>query len=353
MTMLLAIDIGSTTTRIAVSLERERIIRGVLRHESLPGKTPMHELPARKQAIVDFLANNEVNTEEVDLIVSRGGLLKPGPSGIYRVNEIMCSDLENGRFGSHASALGPLIAFEMARTIGIDAVIVDPPSTDEFSDLARMSGMPDIPRRSAFHALNQKAAARRACREMGMAYEDAHLIVAHMGGGITVGAHVLGSVVDATHGLAEGPFTPERAGSLPTLGLIEHVIESGLTVEEVRALLVGGSGMYSYLGTRDARAVENRIRNGDEQARAVYQAMAYQVAKEIGAMTAVLTRHPDAIILTGGLAESEMFTGWICEMVGFLGEIKIYPGEDEIEALIEAGFLVLDSPELIKEYPPS
>ncbi|MDT8273599.1 MAG: butyrate kinase, partial [Desulfomonilia bacterium] len=345
--------IGSTTTRIAVFRGKEELFRETLEHESQRGSRILEERTLRRQNIEDVLSSYEVSLERLDLFVSRGGLLRPVPSGIYRVNDAMCDDLVSGRFGEHASALGPLIAFELARKLGRDAITVDPPSTDEFSALARVSGLPDIPRTSAFHALNQKACARRVCREMGRAYEESCLVVAHMGGGTTVGAHLQGKVVDATHGLSEGPFTPERAGEMPTLQLIDYVLDRGFTREQARNLLVGGSGLIAHLGTGDAREVERRIASGDEKAWVIYRAMAYQVGKQIGAMAAVLGKNPDRIVLTGGLAVSEMFTTWICEMVGFLGRVRIYPGENEIEALMEAALTALEFPSQIREYPPA
>lgn len=231
------------------------------------------------------------------------------------------------------------------------AIVIDPPSTDEFQPLARFSGFPEIERKSAFHALNQKMAARRLAGELGKKYEDMNLVVAHLGGGITVGAHRKGRVVDSTDGLREGPFTPERAGSLPTTDLVEMAFSGDFDKKQILSRLVGRGGLFAYLGTNDVEKVQEMIRSGDEKAKLVYEAMVYQVAKEIGAMSVVLKGEIDGIILTGGLANSTMMTGMIREWVGFIAPVFIYPGEDEISALAEGGLRVLRKEEVLRKYP--
>jgi len=349
---ILAIDIGSTTTRVGChrkngELVRETIPRAVGEYRGLE-----HEYELRSKDLLFFIERSTINLGSLDLIVSRGGLGKPCPSGVYRINDAMQEDLMTCRYGEHVSAVGPAIALGMARTHGKEAVVVDPPSTDEFQELARFSGIPDIMRKSAFHALNQKSIARKACRQLGKDYFKARLIVAHMGGGITIGSHCNGRVIDATHGLSEGPFTPERAGSLPTMDLLDLVLTKGCIPQKFRATLVRESGLKAYLGTGDAREIEERIRNTDTRARLVYEAMVYQMAKDIASMAAVLSGKVDAIVLTGGLAHSELLVSLICERVSFIAPVMVFPGEDEIAALIEGGIRALSGDEPILDYPP-
>jgi len=230
------------------------------------------------------------------------------------------------------------------------AIVIDPPSTDEFEPPARISGIPEIERKSAFHALNQKIAARRFAREAGKTYEELNLIVAHLGGGITIGAHRKGRVIDCTHGLGEGPFTPERAGSLPTTDLLDMAFSGTRDKKQIMSRLVGQGGLFAYLGTTDAQKVEDLVKAGDEKAARVYEAMAYQIAKDIGAMGTVLKGEIDGIVLTGGVAHSEMLTGWIMKRVRFIAPVFVFPGEDEMSALAEGGLRVLKGEEDVKPY---
>jgi len=260
----------------------------------------------------------------------------------------MCNDMMSPEYGIHASSLGPVIALELSKEYGIGVVTLDTPATDEFHALARFSGIRGIERKSVFHALSQKAAARRAAEEIGRKYEDVNFIVAHLGGGISVGAHLRGKVVDCTHALYEGPFTPERAGGLPTGAVLELACpEKDKT--QVHRRLVGDGGLYSYLGTKEAREVEKRIAAGDTEAELVYRAMAYQLAKEIGAMASVLNGEVSAVVLTGGLSRSELLTGWLQERVSFVAPVYIFP-ENEMLALAEGGCRVLAGEETVKEY---
>ena len=296
------------------------------------------------------MEKNDLSLPAIDLLISRGGLGKPGPAGVYAIDENMCRDLLTGIYGKHPSALGPAMMLHLAGKYGKRAIVVDPPSTDEFNPMARISGLPEIERRSAFHALNQKAAARRMACAIGRSYEDLHLVVAHLGGGITIGAHRKGRVVDCTHGLTEGPLTPERAGSLPTQDLIDLAFAGTMDSKRLQVRLVGRGGLAAYLGTTDAKQVEAMIRAGDEKAGLVYQAMAYQIAKDIGAMRVALKGPADGIVLTGGLAHSEMLTGWIREWVDGLAPVFVYPGEDEMHALAMNGLMILNGEAKILEY---
>jgi butyrate kinase len=350
---IFVINLGSTSTRVSLFKMMNVIAGKTIEYDSAvlaEYKNLKDQLPVREADILEFISNNNINMREVDIIISRGGLGKPGPAGAYEINETMCDDLITGKYGKHPSALGPAMAFDMSKKYGIRAIVVDMPGTDEFQPLARISGLPDIERTSGFHALNQKAAARRAASEIGKSYKDCNFVVAHLGGGITIGAHRSGQVIDCTHGLNEGPFTPGRAGSLPTMSLVDLVLSGKYSKEEIKTMLVGRGGLSAYLGTGDALKVEEMINGGDGNAKLIYQAMAYQIARDIGAMSVVLKGHIDRIVLTGGLAHSEMLTGWIEEWTRFIASLFIYPGEDEMKAMAEGALRVLQGEEQVNEY---
>ncbi|HUH65082.1 MAG TPA: butyrate kinase [Syntrophales bacterium] len=350
---LLVINVGSTSTKVGWFSGLDHSVLETIRYggEALaPFKTLAEQLPLREKDILNFLSKNGVRLEEIDMIISRGGLGKPAPAGAYRVDEKMCTDLLEGKYGKHPSALGPAIALHMAKTHGMPAIVIDPPSTDEFQPIARISGIPEIERKSAFHALNQKIAARRLAREIGKRYDELNLVVAHLGGGATIGAHLKGKVIDCTHGLGEGPFTPERAGSLPTMELLELAFSGKMDKKEMQARLVGKGGLSAYIGTTDAEKVLAMIEGGDDRAKLILEAMAYQIAKEIGAMCVVLKGKVDGIVLTGGLAHAHTLTHWIKEWVAFLAPVYIYPGEDEMTALAEGGMRVLEKEEEVRSY---
>jgi len=281
-----------------------------------------------------------------------GGLSRPGPAGAYAVDERLCDDLMQGRYGKHPSALGPPMALDLAKKYAVPAVVIDPPSTDEFHAMDRLSRLPEVQRKSVLHALSQKAAPRKAARKMNQLYEDLNLVVAHLGGGITIGAHLKGRVVDCTHGLSEGPFTPEMAGTLPTQGLLEVVASGRFSPQEFQRRLVGQGGLVGYLGTTNAAEVEEAFRKGDAKAELIYQAMAYQIAKDIGAMATVLKGKVDAIVLTGGLAHSEMLTGWVSQRTEFIAPVVIFPGEDEMQAMAEGSLRILHGEETPRNYEP-
>jgi len=341
---IFAINVGSTSTKVAFSEDAKAVAQKTIAYSSqeLAVYAELRDqLPRRRQDVMAFMEKNGIALDQLDIIISRGGLGKPGPAGAYIIDEALCEDLLAGRYGKHPSALGPAIALDMAKPSGIRAIIVDPPSTDEFEPLARVSGLPDIERKSAFHALNQKAAARKTAEKMGKSYETVNLVVAHLGGGITIGAHRQGRVIDCTHGLSEGPFTPERSGSLPTLELVELAQTAKYTPKDLQRKLVGQGGLAAYLGTTDAIAIESAIDKGDEKSMFIYQAMAYQIAKDIGAMAAVLSGQVDGIVLTGGLAHSKRLVGWITKRTQFIANIFLHPGEDEMAALAEGALRVL------------
>lgn len=263
----------------------------------------------------------------------------------------MLEDLKEGVMGQHASNLGGIIASEIANEIGVNAFIVDPVVVDELQEVARISGLKEIKRKSIFHALNQMAVSRRYAKSISVAYKDLNLIVAHLGGGISVGAHEKGRVIDVNNALdGEGPFSPERTGSLPVGDLVKLCYSGKYNHNELKKMIKGNGGIVSYLNTSDARVVQDMIKNGDRYAELIYYSMAYQIAKEIGAQATVLKGEVDAIILTGGIAHDKMFTAWISDMVSFLSKVIIYPGEEELTALAEAGFRILRGEEHPKIY---
>jgi len=351
---LLVINVGSTSTKVAYfrDTEPETLENIRYRSEDLADYASLAEqLPLREMDVMKFLKKNMISLAEIDMVVSRGGLGKPGLAGAYQIDEIMCADLLAGKYGKHPSALGPAMALSFSKQFGMPAIVIDPPSTDEFEPLARISGLPEVERKSAFHALNQKIAARRFALSIEKKCEEINVAVAHLGGGITIGGHRRGQVIDCTHGLAEGPLTPERAGALPTMDLLDLAFSGKFDKKQLQGRLVGQGGLEAYLGTTDAQKVEEMIiTGGNEKARLVYEAMAYQIAKDIGAMCVVLKGEMDGIILTGGLAHSERLTGLIEERVRFLAPVSVYPGEDEMAALAAGGLRVLEGEETIKKY---
>ncbi|MGV8057946.1 MAG: butyrate kinase [Smithellaceae bacterium] len=350
---LLVINLGSTSTKVACFNGREPAALETIRYssEDLAACVSLEEqLPLREGDVIKFLKKNGIRLEDMDMIVSRGGPGKPQPAGAYKVDDTMCRDLLEGTYGKHPSALGPPMALDFSRKFGMPAIIVDPPSTDEFEPLARISGIPEIERRSGFHALNQKAAARRYAAEQGKSYNHINVVVAHLGGGISIGAHRQGRVIDCTHGMSEGPFTPERAGALPTVELLDLAFSGKLDRASIQRRVMGQGGLAAYLGTTDARQVEDMICAGDEKAKQAFEAMAYQIAKDIGAMCTVLKGDVDGIVLTGGLAYSQRLTELVGERVRFLAPVVVYPGEDEMSALAEGGLRVLDGQEEVKKY---
>ncbi|MBW1980262.1 MAG: butyrate kinase [Deltaproteobacteria bacterium] len=353
---ILLLNIGSTSTKLAFFDKDHLKIQETIAHtpQQLGSLSHyMEQLVLRKECIEKFLLKNRVLFDHLDLVVSRGGLTAPVSSGVYLIDVRMCEDLRSGKYGRHPTNLGPLIAYDLAKQAGTRAVIVDSPSTDEYHPLARISGIPEIERKSAFHALNQKAAARKAADEIGIPYEESNMVVAHLGGGISIGAHQNGRVIDSTIGLGEGPMTPERAGSLPTLELLRLLETEKFNLTELRRRLTSAGGLLGYLGTNDLSKIEEMISQGDERAQLLLRAVAYQVAKDVGGMSTVLDGDVDAVVLTGGLANSRMLVEWISGRVEFIAPVKVYPGENEMLALAEGALRVLSGAEAIKRYHPA
>ncbi|ACB85254.1 butyrate kinase [Natranaerobius thermophilus] len=351
---LLVINPGSTSTKIAVYEGESPLIEKKLEHspeELNKFQDIIDQYDFRKDSILNFLDEQGMNFNKLDAVVARGGLLKPISGGTFKVNDLMVEHLRQGYQGEHASNLGGIIAKEISNQLDIPAYIVDPVVVDELQDIARISGFEPIERKSIFHALNHKAVARKAAAQLGKKYEEANLVVVHLGGGISVGAHNCGDVIDVNNALdGEGPFSPERSGGLPNGDLVRYIDEHNLTWKELKRQLVGNGGLVSYLDTNDGKKVQEMIQSGDEKAEKVYEAMIYQIAKEIGSCAVVLKGELDAIVLTGGLAHDEYLVSRMKEYIKFLGEILVFPGEDEMQSLAEGGLRVLRNEETPKDY---
>ncbi|KIL49030.1 butyrate kinase [Jeotgalibacillus alimentarius] len=351
---ILVINPGSTSTKIGIFDNETAILEKTIRHETAEidqFEKIIDQYQFRKRTILEALDEEGMNVSKLDAVCGRGGLLRPIEGGTYSVNDAMLKDLRQGYSGQHASNLGGIIAFEIAGGLNIPSFIVDPVVVDELSDTARVSGFSLIERKSIFHALNQKAVARRVAKEIDKPYSESTFIVTHMGGGITVGIHQNGRVIDVNNGLhGDGPFSPERAGTVPAGDLVELCFSGNYYREEIMKMLVGQGGLVGYLGTNDAVKVEQMIQNGDAKAKQVYDAMAYQVAKEIGAAAAAVSGKADAIILTGGLAYGKEFVELISNRVDWIADVIVQPGENELQALAEGALRVLRNEESAKIY---
>jgi len=335
---ILVLNPGSTSTKIAVFQNNRPVFQKSIKHsvgDLKPFKRVTDQYEFRKDIILSELIEAGIDINKISIVVGRGGLVKPIESGVYEVNQTMINDLRSPMAVEHASNLGALIAFDLASKInGARAFIADPIVVDEFCDLARFAGHPNFQRVSIFHALNQKAVARTYANSIGKKYSDLNLIVAHLGGGISVGAHEKGRVVDVNQALdGDGPFSPERSGTLPVGQLISMCFSKKYTEDEIRKMVVGHGGLVAYLGTSEANIIEDRIHKGDVNAKLVYEAMAYQVAKEIGACAVVMKGRVDAILITGGIAFNELFIQLLTYRIAWISQIRVFPGEDEMRAL--------------------
>lgn len=352
---VLIINPGSTSTKIALFKDDKEVFNRSLKHsiEQLEQFDDIWEqYDFRKEAILSELEREQVSLKELDAICCRGGNVKPIPGGIYLVNEAMLQDLKGGQYGQHPCDVGNVIAYDLGRELNIPVVTVDPPVSDELEPLARYSGHRLIPRVSSFHALNQKATARKLAADLGKSYDQLNLIIVHLGGGISVGAHRRGKVIDVNNALyGDGPFSPERTGSLPVGALVELCFSGRYTKADVMKMINGAGGLMSYLGTKLGLEVEERIGQGDRLAQEVFEAMAYQTAKEIGAQAAVLEGKVDAIGLTGSLAYSDRFVAYIKSRVSFIAPVYLYPGENEMQALADGALRFLRGEEEAKNIP--
>ena len=345
---ILAINPGSTSTKVAIFLEEESILKKNIFHtaeELSPFKRIIEQHEFREKMIFQFLKENSFDTHLLAAVVGRGGLLTPMKSGTYRVSDAMIEYLKHTQL-EHASNLGAILAHDIARTVGIEAYIVDPVVVDEMEDIARITGFPEIQRISIFHALNQKAAARQAAKKLQKKYEECHLIVAHLGGGISIGAHRRGAVVDVNNALnGDGPFAPERAGSLPSWSLVELALSGKYDQQTLKKKITGQGGIVAHLHTNDMRRVEELVKDGDRRAELIYRSMAYNIAKEIASLAPVLEGRIDAIVITGGIAFDNDFVDLIRRRIDFLAPLIILPGEDEMAALTQGALRVLQGEE--------
>jgi butyrate kinase len=350
---ILAINPGSTSTKIA-SYENETCIwkQEVYHSASEIGIFARvgDQYEYRIALVLKTLEEKGTTLEELDAIVGRGGLLKPLIGGTYLVDEFLVSILLNAPEGEHASNLGGIMAYYLGQRIQVPAYIVDPVSVDEMEPVARLSGLPELPRISQSHALNMKAVARKVALQMGKVYQDVNLIVAHLGGGISVAPHCKGKMIDVNNANNEGPFSVERCGTLPATQLIKLCYSGIYSEKEMLTKILKEGGMYAYLGTKDGREAEKRMFNGDQTAKLVLEGFCYQVAKEIGAMAAVLSGEVDRIILTGGLAYSEFITCEIIRRVSFIAQVTVSPGEEEMTALALGALRVLSGEEKALTY---
>ncbi|MBB3697319.1 butyrate kinase [Flammeovirga yaeyamensis] len=353
MQYILAINPGSTSTKVALYQGEEEYKVKTLRHsieELQQFQTEEEQLKFRKEKVVEFLKEEKIDISSLAIVMARGGLSKPIESGVYLVDENLLHDLkETPR--KHASNWAAKIAFDIASEAKVNAYIADPVVVDELSDIARMSGHPKFPRVSVFHALNQKAVGRTYAEKLGKKYEDLNLIITHMGGGVSVGAHLKGKVVDVNQALdGDGPFSPERSGSLPVGDIIRAAFSGAYTQQEMISMVVGKGGMSAYLNTIDAKAVEEAAQAGSEAELKVMEAMIYQIAKSINSMVVPLQNKVDAVILTGGMAYGKWFTGKITEYVNHIADVEIFPGEDEMWALALNANQVINNKITPKEY---
>lgn len=351
---LLIINPGSTSTKIGVYEDTKELFEETLRHSSEEiGKyeTIFDQIDFRKEIIVNILKEKNFDLNTLAAVVGRGGMLRPIESGTYKVNDTMLEDLKVGVQGQHASNLGGILADRIAKELNIPAFIVDPVVVDELDEVARVSGVPELPRLSKFHALNQKAVAKRYAKENNIRYSDLNLIVVHMGGGVSVGAHKKGRVVDVNNALdGEGPFSPERAGTVPVGDLIKLCYSNKYTEKEIYSKIIGKGGYVAYLNTNDARDVLKLVEEGDKEAKLYLDAFIYQIAKAVGANATVLEGKVDSIILTGGIAYSDVVVEALKSRIGWISNVTVYPGEDELLALAEGALRVLNGEEEAKEY---
>lgn len=350
---VLVINPGSTSTKVALFEKRENVITKNLAHDTeflskFEKITDQFEM--RKNEIISWLNEEGYCVEDLIAVVGRGGLLRPMPGGTYRVTDKMIADLKIGIQGEHASNLGGIIAKAIADSQEIESFIVDPVAVDEFWDISRVSGIPEIERKSLGHALNVKAVGRRIATNLGCKFEEINMIVAHLGGGISVAPLYKGRAVDYNNANEMGPFSPERCGGLPVGDLVKMCFSEKYTYEEMKIKLRGKGGLVAYLRTNDARQVIKRIENNDNKARLIFDAMGYQIGKEIGAMSTVLNGEIKAIVITGGLAYSSYLTNYIKNMVSFIAPVIIEPGEDEMQALNEGALRVINKEEESKVY---
>ncbi len=350
----LIINPGSTSTKIGVFEDETLLFEETLRHsteEIAQYASIVDQKDFRKEIITNLLKEKDFDINSLNMVVGRGGMLKPIPGGTYAVTDDLLEDLKIGKQGQHASNLGGILAREIGDSIGVPSFIVDPVVVDELCDIARYSGVPELPRTSVFHALNQKAVAKRYAKETGKAYDTLNLIVVHMGGGVSVGAHENGRIIDVFNALdGDGAFSPERAGGAPVGALIKMCFSGQYTEKEIYKKFVGNGGFNAYLGTNDMRDVEKMVNDGDAKAKEIRDAFIFQVSKDMGSMAAVLKGKVDQIVVTGGIAYDKGVVAGLKERCEWIAPFTVYPGEDELLALVQGGLRVVNGEEEAKVY---
>jgi butyrate kinase len=352
--LVLSINPGGSSTRVALYEDQNPLIMETIHHpadELSKFKGTLEQLEYRKKIVQDFLEKNKLKMEKLSAVVGRGGAFKPLTSGTYRVNQKMLSDIKEGRVAAdHVSNLGAMIAYELTKNSQVPAFIVDPVSVDEFTEVARVSGLPELERKSLSHALNIKMVAHKAVSNLKRKYQELNLVIVHLGTGISVSSHSKGKMIDVNNANDGGPFSPQRTGSLPVTGLAKLCFSGKYNYSQMYELLTRKGGLLAYLGTDDVQEIEKKIEKGDQKAKLIYEAMVYQIAKEIGAMATTLLGKVDSIVITGGIANSKKLVNSIEERVKFIAPVMVFPGEDEMEALTLGVLRVLDKEEEAKEY---
>lgn len=349
----LVLNPGSTSTKLGVFDGRDPVFTYSVAHaqeELSPFPAVVDQKAYRTGMVERCLEERGIALEELAAVIAIGGMIRPGEGGVYRVNQAMADDLAAARYNEHASNLGGLMGWDLSKRLSIPAYVADPVTTDEMQEVARISGIPEITRVGRAHTLNQKSMAARAAAQLGLPYERARLIVAHLGGGISVAAHRRGRMVDTNAARGEGPFCIDRSGGINTFAVVKLALSGKYTREEMLGKISGNGGVVAYLGTRDFREVVRRRDAGDQAARAVFDAMAYQIAKEIAAMSVPLEGRVDAVVLTGGMARSEELTGEIIRQVSHIGKCLVYPGENELQALADYAWQVAQGQRTAKIY---
>lgn len=349
---ILTINPGSTSTKISIFEDTNLLFEEVLRHpaeELSEYPTLKDQYEYRENMITDFIKSKGFSMKDIDAIGARGGLIGPIEGGTYKIDEKLAERL--GTNIVHASNLAGLIAYDLTKHYNIPSFITNPVTVDEMSDIAKITGVPGVMRKSKFHALNQKAVAGKVATKLGKNYDECNLIVVHLGGGVSIGAHSKGKVIDVNNCIdGDGPMSPNRAGSLPVESVIELCFNGKYTESSLKTYVSSEAGLWAYLGTSDTRDVQKMIAEGNKEAEKLYQAFAYQVAKSIGAMATVLKGDIDAIVITGGIAYSDQFVGMIKERISFIGKIIVMPGEEEMLALAEGALRVMNGEEKAKIY---